>query len=55
MADKDPLEDVRKRIDEIDTAVQQLVSERAECARKVADIKRAHGDSDHFYRPEREA
>jgi chorismate mutase/prephenate dehydratase len=55
MADKDPLADVRKRIDEIDVAVQQLVSERAECARRVAEIKREHGDSDHFYRPEREA
>ncbi len=55
MADKDPLADIRKRIDEIDMAVQELVSERAECARKVAEIKRQLGDSEHFYRPEREA
>ncbi len=55
MADKDPLADIRQRIDEIDIAVQQLVSERAECARKVAEIKSEHGDSEHFYRPEREA
>jgi len=55
MADKDPLAEVRKRIDDIDTAVQALVSERAECARAVADIKREQGDSEHFYRPEREA
>lgn len=55
MADKDPLADIRRRIDEIDAAVQQLVSERAECARMVAEIKREHGDTEHFYRPEREA
>lgn len=55
MADNDPLADIRQRIDEIDAAVQQLVSERAECARKVAEIKREQGDTDHFYRPEREA
>ncbi len=55
MADKDPLADIRQRIDEIDIAVQQLVSERAECARKVAEIKREQGDAEHFYRPEREA
>ena len=55
MADKDPLADIRKRIDEIDAAVQELVSERAECARKVAEIKREQGDTEHFYRPEREA
>lgn len=55
MVDKDPLADIRQRIDEIDAAVQQLVSERAECARKVAEIKREQGDSEHFYRPEREA
>ena len=40
MADKDPLADIRQRIDEIDIAVQQLVSERAECAHKVAEVKR---------------
>ena len=55
MDDKDPLADIRRRIDEIDASVQELVSERAECARKVADIKREQGDTDHFYRPEREA
>jgi chorismate mutase/prephenate dehydratase len=55
MADKDPLADIRQRIDEIDAAVQQLISERAECAHKIAEIKREQGDTDHFYRPEREA
>ena len=46
MGDKDPLADIRQRIDEIDMAVQQLVSERAECARKVAEVKREQGDTD---------
>ena len=55
MADKDPLTDIRQRIDEIDTAIQQLVSERAECAHKVAEVKREQGNTSHFYRPEREA
>ena len=55
MADKDPLADIRQRIDEIDTSIQQLVSERAECARKVAMVKREQGNTSHFYRPEREA
>ena len=39
MSEKDPLADVRTRIDKIDTTIQQLVSERAECAAKVAEIK----------------
>ncbi len=55
MTDKDPLADVRTRIDKIDTTIQQLVSERAECAAKVAEIKQQQGDTGHFYRPEREA
>ena len=55
MTDKDPLADVRTRIDKIDTTIQQLVSERAECATKVAEIKQEEGETGHFYRPEREA
>lgn len=55
MADKDPLAEIRARIDEIDTAIQQLVSERAECAARVAEIKQQQGETGHFYRPEREA
>ena len=55
MSEKDPLADVRARIDKIDTTIQQLVSERAECAAKVAEIKQQQGETGHFYRPEREA
>ena len=55
MPDKDPLADIRKRIDEIDEGIQQLVSERAGCAATVAQIKQEQGEQGHFYRPEREA
>lgn len=55
MIEKDPLAVIRARIDEIDAAIQQLVSERAESAAKVAEIKQQHGEKGHFYRPEREA
>lgn len=55
MSDKDPLAEVRKRIDEIDASLQILISERAACAARVAEIKQAAGEDQHFYRPEREA
>lgn len=55
MTDIDPLTDIRKRIDEIDADIQELVSERATCAAKVAEIKQQQGETGHFYRPEREA
>ncbi len=49
------LADIRQRIDEIDTSIQALISERAECAAKVALVKQQQGETGHFYRPEREA
>jgi len=55
MPDKDPLAEIRKRIDAIDEDIQQLVSERASCAATVAQIKQQQGEQGHFYRPEREA
>jgi len=51
---KDALLNVRKRIDYIDAQIQDLLSERAQCAFEVAKIKTAAGDTN-FYRPEREA
>jgi chorismate mutase/prephenate dehydratase len=54
MATNDPLSCVRERIDAIDRELLRLISERAACAREVAEIKtREAGGS--FYRPEREA
>ncbi len=35
MTEKDPLADIRKRIDEIDKSIQDLVSERASCAARL--------------------
>ncbi len=53
------LAEQRKRIDEIDVQVQALISERAECARRIAEAKRAADDGEadaaQYYRPEREA
>ncbi len=60
--DKRTLEQVRKDIDSIDSEIQELISRRAECAQRVAEIKLAEinaaGESDGevvYYRPEREA
>jgi chorismate mutase / prephenate dehydratase len=55
MTEKDPLAEIRNRIDEIDQSIQKLVSERASCAAQVARVKQQQGETSHFYRPEREA
>ena len=55
MTDKNPLAEIRQRIDAIDKSIQDLVSERASCAAKVASVKQQQGETGHFYRPEREA
>jgi len=55
MTDKDPLAEIRSRIDEIDKSLQELISERASCAAQVATVKQQQGETGHFYRPEREA
>jgi len=54
MSLEDPLSGMRERIDGIDGEILRLISERAACARQVAEIKNANGDTQ-FYRPEREA
>ena len=61
MADDRDLDQVRADIDAIDQEIQALISRRAECAQRVADIKqaeaRAAGESIEdvvYYRPERE-
>lgn len=47
-----PLDDVRKRIDAIDTQLLDLLSQRAECVHEVGEIKKKEGLS--IYAPERE-
>lgn len=52
------LSTLRNRIDEIDLQIGQLISERANCAKRVADVKKADSKSEStvlYYRPEREA
>ncbi len=51
------LQRLRERIDSIDDELLKLISERAECANQVAEVKLAAnpGESVAFYRPEREA
>lgn len=52
---EDRLAPIRERIDAIDAELLRLISERADCAREVAKIKEAAGQTTHYYRPEREA
>ena len=58
------LDQLRQQIDGIDVQIQELLSQRAQCAQKVAEVKlkefeRQNGKADlsqvMFYRPEREA
>ena len=54
--EKQQLTNIRDDIDAIDRQVQKLLSQRAACAQKVADIKTQGGSVEAvFYRPEREA
>ena len=48
------LDSLRKQIDRIDTEIQRLISERAQCAHQVGELKGLK-DKAEFYRPEREA
>lgn len=46
---------LRERIDALDRDIMALISERAECASQVAQVKIAEDPDALFYRPEREA
>jgi chorismate mutase/prephenate dehydratase len=52
--DETPLEELRAQIDDIDARIQQLIAERAHCARRIGEVK-GLGNTAEFYRPEREA
>lgn len=52
--DNKGLGQLREQIDAIDNKILTLISERACCAQKVAEVKQAEGDTVYF-RPEREA
>jgi chorismate mutase / prephenate dehydratase len=49
------LEGLRQRIDDLDGDILRLISERAACAKRVAEIKTEQDPDAAFYRPEREA
>jgi len=49
------LEELRNRIDALDERIQDLINERAACAKQVAEVKINAERESGFYRPEREA
>jgi chorismate mutase/prephenate dehydratase len=51
----DKLDTIRQQIDDLDIKIQDLISERAQLAQQVAEVKQAQGDDAVYYRPEREA
>ncbi len=55
MSNEKQLASIRKRIDQLDEQLQQLINERAALAQEVAQVKLAAGEEAIFYRPEREA
>ena len=55
MSEKQALQAIRQKIDDIDLQVQVLLNQRANMAQEVANIKIANGEQTDFYRPDREA
>lgn len=53
--EREQLNVIRQRIDDLDKQLQALISERARCAQQVAAVKQALGEPGNYYRPEREA
>ncbi|WP_305907514.1 prephenate dehydratase [Methylomarinum sp. Ch1-1] len=49
-----PLSELREKIDAIDRQILELINQRAECAMEVARTKIAEGETNTFYRPDRE-
>ena len=54
MTEKNPLLELRNKIDNLDQEIMAKISARARCAQDVAKIKKEQGDET-YYRPEREA
>ncbi len=55
MSEQEKLSGIRHKIDSLDQQIQALINQRAACAQQVAEIKIQSGETEHFYRPEREA
>jgi chorismate mutase / prephenate dehydratase len=43
LAEKMSLDELRKRIDELDVEVVELINERAQCAKQIGELKRSEG------------
>ena len=55
MSSDNNLDSLRDCIDTLDEQIQDLINERASCAKAIAELKSATQDSSDYYRPEREA
>ena len=53
--EENTLEALRVNIDELDGRILELISQRAQLAQQVVEVKEAEGNNDSYYRPEREA
>lgn len=49
------LSEIRTNIDQLDTQIQELITQRAHLAQKVAQAKNANEENPSFYRPARES
>ncbi len=54
-ADENELNKIREQIDSIDQQIQALIVDRAQCAQRIGEIKKAAAETPVFYRPERES
>ena len=54
MSEKNELLSLRDKIDALDLQIMEKISQRADCAKQVAQVKKSQGDTV-YYRPEREA
>ncbi len=52
---KKTLSDLRQQIDAVDRQLLDLISDRAKLAQQVAEVKADSGESNAYYRPDREA
>ncbi len=55
MTKEQRLHEIRARIDKLDEQIQALISQRAQVAKEIAEVKLASNGNSVFYRPEREA
>lgn len=54
MSEENELLSLRDEIDALDLQIMEKISQRADCAKQVAQVKKSQGDTV-YYRPEREA